>query len=276
MNRRSAEEVIVLLQRTRVHGKAVVVNQCDRDSVEQVGDVKIINTTERGLSRSRNMAIANASGDICLVCDDDEILEDDYQDIIINAYQENTDIDFALFILHNHPIRPWQKKQMKFNRRLAFSASSHQITFKRTRVLENHIQFDTRLGSGVSNCGGEENKFCFDCLGAGLKAICFPRYIASLIPDSGSQWWNGYTEKYFVDRAKFSNILLGSFWGKVYSLYFLLNKYKIIKKTTPLTKAAKILLLGRSSTPPHLNNCTSAHCEFDSIWQYFSKERIAA
>ena len=42
------------------------------DSMGNQHSATIIHTTERGLSNSRNMAIANAWGDICQISDDDE------------------------------------------------------------------------------------------------------------------------------------------------------------------------------------------------------------
>ena len=77
-----------IIKRSNVQSDVVVVNQCDHDSVEEFDflnkkgitcHAKFINTTERGLSRSRNMAIENAQkADVCYICDDDEYLVDDY------------------------------------------------------------------------------------------------------------------------------------------------------------------------------------------------------
>ena len=58
-----------IIERSNVQTDVVVVNQCDHDSVEEFDFVnkkgrtclaKFICTTERGLSRSRNMALFNA------------------------------------------------------------------------------------------------------------------------------------------------------------------------------------------------------------------------
>lgn len=77
-----------IIARSNIQTDVVVVNQCDYDSIEEFEfknkkgvtcRAKFINTTERGLSRSRNMAIANSWGDICYMCDDDELLADDYE-----------------------------------------------------------------------------------------------------------------------------------------------------------------------------------------------------
>ena len=107
-----------IIERSNVQSDVIVVNQCDKDSVEEFDFVnkkgrkchaKFICTTERGLSKSRNMAIRNAWGDICLICDDDETIADDCEEKILRAYSENPDaalIAFALLRKDNGKIYP--------------------------------------------------------------------------------------------------------------------------------------------------------------------------
>ena len=82
-----------LLSRMNLCSDAIVINQSNNNSVETIqwNDfcVKWINTTEHGLSKSRNMAIRNADADICLLADDDEILADGYVELIKNTFQTN-------------------------------------------------------------------------------------------------------------------------------------------------------------------------------------------
>ena len=63
-----------------ITGDAVVINQCDRDKkdthtrISAVGNdqrITYIETRERGLSRSRNMAKAAADADVCFLWDND-------------------------------------------------------------------------------------------------------------------------------------------------------------------------------------------------------------
>ena len=141
-----------IIQRSNVQTDVVVVNQCDRDSVEEFDFVnkkgktchaKFICTTERGLSRSRTMAIRNAWGDVCLICDDDELFPDDYKDIILKAYEEEPQADVIAFALDrkDHPkVFSKQKSNLDFKR--IGQTSSLQITFKRQSVLSKGISFD--------------------------------------------------------------------------------------------------------------------------------------
>lgn len=78
--------------KTGIKSDLLIVNQCDRNDYKEInveGHLwRMISTTERGLSKSRNMALKHAKGDICLLCDDDELLVKDYYERIINAYLE--------------------------------------------------------------------------------------------------------------------------------------------------------------------------------------------
>ena len=76
-----------IITRSNVKSNCVIINQCDEDSKEEISvdNNKIcfwINSAERGLSKSRNMAIHNSKADICLIADDDEIFNDDIEKII--------------------------------------------------------------------------------------------------------------------------------------------------------------------------------------------------
>ena len=68
-----------LLNKMNINSDAVVINQCDEDSYNEFNlngnHIVWINSTERGLSKSRNLAIKNSNADVCLICDDDEILK---------------------------------------------------------------------------------------------------------------------------------------------------------------------------------------------------------
>ena len=75
-----------IVKRTNIQTDAVVINQCDRNEIttyqfsnklNQICNVIFVSTIERGISKSRNMALKYATGDICIICDDDEILCDD-------------------------------------------------------------------------------------------------------------------------------------------------------------------------------------------------------
>ena len=57
-------------------------------------NINLINVNEIGLSKSRNLAIANAKADICLLADDDIVYENNFESIILNAFNLNPSASF--------------------------------------------------------------------------------------------------------------------------------------------------------------------------------------
>lgn len=193
-----------LLDKLNVQSDVVVVNQCNREGInlfEYNGyNVLWIDSTERGLSRSRNMALQNASADICVLCDDDERLSDGYPSMIKEAYSALPKADFIAFniIRIGSPITEKTFTKPKRIGRFKPYGSVH-ITFKRKRVVENGIRFDVRFGagSGVYSCG-EDSIFCMECHKSGLKMYTHPGFICEVTCEK-STWFKGYNEKYFYD-----------------------------------------------------------------------------
>lgn len=192
---------IDIVKRTNVVSDITVVNQCSNDYISKICTengyrLQIIESSDRGLSKSRNMAIRYASSDICLLCDDDEILYDNYANLIESAFEENPDADLIAFAL-DYSDKKYPKKKKKIGYLNALKISSVQITFRRNAIIENKIVFDERLGAGTGNGAGEEQKFLYDCIKAGLNIIFLPIYIGKVIRDSSSSWFHGYTKEYF-------------------------------------------------------------------------------
>ena len=96
-----------LVQKSRITGDVLVVNQCGHNGLYEYdtpeGRAKMIFTTDRGLTRSRNMAIANSRADICLLCDDDEVFVPDYEKTILSAYEDRPQADVIIFKMVNYP-----------------------------------------------------------------------------------------------------------------------------------------------------------------------------
>lgn len=220
-----------IIERSNVQSDVVVVNQCDKDSVEEFDFVnkkgrkchaKFICTTERGLSKSRNMAIRNAWGDICLICDDDETIADDCEEKILRAYSENPDaalIAFALIRKDNGKIYPKEKRSLGFKQIL--KTCSLQLTFSRDLIKTNHIWFDEKMGSGTGNGGGEENMFMLSIRRKGLKMLYYPQLIATVNPGA-SQWFQGYTKTFFENLGWTDRRIFGTSLGLLYLFYWII------------------------------------------------------
>lgn len=234
-----------IIARSNVPCDAVVINQCDEDKVEEFKfrnthgvecKVKFISTTERGLSKSRNMAIANSTADICVICDDDEVFPDDLTSIVSKAYNDIDKSDVIIFALERKDgNKKYPAKRKKIGLLQILKSSSHQITFRREKI-DNIISFDEKMGSGTGNGGGEEIKFLLDCKKKGYGVFYSPEIIATVLP-SDSQWFDGYTRKYMYNLGWTSRRLLGSFKGYAYILYQTVKKYPRYKGSYSLAEA---------------------------------------
>lgn len=248
-----------IIERGNVQSDVVVVNQCNEDKREEFKFLNkngreckalFISTTERGLSRSRNMALRNAWGDICLICDDDETLYDDCEEKILRGYKEHPEAGVIAFALNRADTgKQYPKEEKILGFRQILRTSSLQITFKRKLLFKQGkknlcIVFDELMGSGTGNGGGEENKFLFDCKKAGLKLLYIPSVIATVNP-SDSLWFNGYDEKQLNNIGWTSRRILGTFIGFVYILYFWFShRHQYKEKGISMLCAIRSLLKG--------------------------------
>lgn len=228
-----------IIQRTNVQSDVIVVNQCNYDSIEEfdfenkngrICHAKFISTTERGLSRSRNMAINNAWGDICLICDDDEVVADDCEETILGAYANNPNTALIAFsLIRNDTGKKYPKGKTALRFKQILKTSSHQITFNRNLIDKYNIKFDEKMGSGTGNGGGEENMFMFTVKKYGLKMLYVPDVIATVNP-SPSQWFQGYDNKYFENLGWVDRRIFGSIVGLIYLFYWIIFRRRVYSK----------------------------------------------
>lgn len=245
-----------ILQRSNVQTDVVVVNQCDCDKIEEFdftnkfGEIchcKFISTTERGLSRSRNMAIKHAPNNaICLLCDDDETLADDIKQKILAAYGRMPDASMIAFALTRNDLStpkvyPSTDRPLRFRQLL--STSSLQISFLKIKIAECGVTFDVKMGSGTGNGGGEENKFMLDIRRAGGKLYYAPECIATINPGE-SQWFNGYDAQYMQNLAWASRRSMGPMIAWAYIHHWVLTHRHFYKPYLSPIAAYKNLITG--------------------------------
>ena len=202
-----------------------------------------IDTPTRGLSVSRNLAIKNATADVCVIADDDEVFEDDLPQIINRGYAQCPQADVLIFTVGNRPVK-FGPKARKLKKWELLKINSVRTTFRRESILKKHISFDTLLGSGTGNGPGEENKFALDCYKIGLQIYFVPLKIATVLPGGKSNWFHGYDAQLFYTRGKSTRYIFGFWFACLYGLYFLLTKYPVYKKTISPWNAAKHLFSG--------------------------------
>lgn len=233
------QDVRALIVRENIQSDVLVINQCDEDREEEYSFVnkkgetctaRIIYTTERGLSRSRNMAMKNARGEICLFCDDDEVFENDYVEKVIDAFHNNPRYDIIVFRLQR-PQRVFPNKAYKVRIFQSGRIGSPQIGFRNIHTVTS-IHFCEKIGSGTGNGSGEENKFIVDNLRQGVKIRYEPLLIASVV-QTESQWFQGYSKQYWINRGWSSKIVYGYLIGYLFVWHTIsMRCYKVDKKNS--------------------------------------------
>lgn len=235
-----------LVHNSQLTGNVLMINQCDHeDYVEYTtisGTVRVFSTRDRGLTRSRNMAIANAIGDVCLICDDDEVFVSDYENAILTAYRDNPQADIIIFKMANRPASfPDRTMQLRFPKTM--KVSSWQISFRRERLLETGVRFDELLGAGTGNGAEEELKFLLDSQRAGLTIYYVPVVIASVAQEA-STWFAGFNETFFENRGATTRYILGTGLATLYAVYYVLRKRELYQQTISPGAALRAILRG--------------------------------
>lgn len=232
-----------IIKRSNIHCDCLVINQCNENNKIEDNNMTWINSTDRGLSKSRNLAIVNATSDICLISDNDEVFVKDVDKIIINAYKDIPEADIIVFEIRNH-ISKLKEKIYELSRLELLRVSSLQITFKRKSILNNNLKFDEKLGAGTGNGAGEENKFLLDAYDKGLKIYHCPIFIAEMIDNNESTWFSGYDEEYFYKRGSSTRYILGFVLSVIYAIYFLIIKHNLYKNNISFIDALKSIFWG--------------------------------
>lgn len=235
-----------LVRKSGLSGDVVVINQCQTDGFSQYptqnGTAKLYFTTDRGLTKSRNMAISKSSGDICLLCDDDEIFLPDYEARILHTYETLPQADVIVFKMVNRPVS-FPDRVMRLRFPLILKVSSWQISFRREALLEKAITFDVRLGAGTGNGGEEELKFLRDCEKAGLKIFYVPVEIASVAQEE-STWFHGFSDAFFENRGATTRYILGLGVASLYAVYYVLFKHKMYRDSISMMQATRAIFRG--------------------------------
>lgn len=221
----------------------VLVNQCDteREEIVSEGIHKMVKTPTKGLSVSRNLAIAHSAADVCLLADDDECFVDALEEILKKAYADCPDADIVVFKISNK-VKKLGCKVRRLRRLDLLRVCSVQISFRLSSV-KGIVSFDPKLGAGTGNGTSEENKFLLDCYKKKFKIYYVPVEIATL-SESESSWYRGHDEEFFFNRGKTTRYIMGLFPAVLYALYYLPVKYHEYKGQISVGKAAKCMIKG--------------------------------
>ena len=146
-----------IIEKIRITTDVLMINQANRERKKDIHSsdqrIRVIDTRQRGLSRSRNMALKYAQGDICLLCDEDEFLADGYADVIKRAFEKLPDAAVIAFRVENKQTR-LQPVVQRVGYLRSLKLASYQLAFRLEPIRKMGIQFDVLMGAGSGNgCG---------------------------------------------------------------------------------------------------------------------------
>lgn len=217
-----------LLDEMNIQSDAVVINQCDREKTEEFlykgHSIKWISVKERGIGKSRNMAIENADADIILFADDDIVYDDGMAQAVIRAFEEHKNSDIIVFNLESlNTERPefMVEQDINIGRFNFMRYGAAKIAVRTESINKNKLRFSLLFGGGAKYQCGEDNLFLIQAIKAGMNPVAVPVKIGC-VKQEESTWFKGYNEKYFKDRG----VLFGAMFGLWAPIYLLLIDIK--------------------------------------------------
>ena len=147
----------------------LIINQTNNDQNYLINkNVRVICTRERGLSKSRNMAIENSLADFLIISDNDNDFNlQSTIELICSIHKEQN----AVYIMNDQKklFHQWDHKIL--NSRDIMRIASWQMILNRKFLNNKKIRFDENFGLGCDYNHGEENILLSDILQADGRII---------------------------------------------------------------------------------------------------------
>ena len=238
-----------MIEKMNIQTDAVVGNQCQRASVEELflanGRALCLNTTERGVGKNRNTVLRNATADICVFADDDMTFVEGYPQIVERAFEECPRGDVLIFnLIEKHPRRYVNKKIKRIHPYNYARYGAARLAIRRQRVADAGITFNTMFGGGARYGSGEDTIFLKECLDKGLRVYAVPYAIAEIDQSAASSWFTGYNEKYFYDRGALYASMYPLMWRAIALRFLLRHSSRTCKGGMSFRAALKNMLRG--------------------------------
>lgn len=200
----------------------LVINQTNQDNLlnSDFPKVRVVNSFEKGLSKSRNLALRHAVGKIALVADDDVVFLPDFDTKIIESYQQNKDfsiICFQTLTTKNNPYSKYKNQAFNMKEKHFLNVLSIELTFKIQDLSEKNIVFNEYFGLGAKFEDAESLFFLRRANHNELKILFSPKNIVIHQEYSSS-------DEVVSDRLLYAK-MAGFYKKHQFLAYFLLFKF---------------------------------------------------
>lgn len=193
--------------------------------------VRVINSFDKGLSRSRNLALKNAKGKILLIADDDVVYKNDFDSTIVEAYNQykgKTVISFCIEKPNGLLFKKYlSKAKMNLSLMELFNVLSIEISVNKSNLDKIGVTFDENFGLGSQFEMGEEAIFLSDIKEQNQQIAFVPTVIATH-PEISSNEILDYKQRYYIQGAFLTRVLKADyFMGLATKLFFDLKQKKL-------------------------------------------------
>lgn len=158
----------------------LIVNQSiKKELASTIENIKVINSKELGLSKSRNLALKNSTKKLCWILDDDCVILPDAADLVIEAHEQYDGevLAFKTNTPDGKEMRDYDDLYRLLNHKTIENVLSPEITFKREAILNAGLKFDLRFGLGAQFQDSENYVFLDEVLKSNLKVGFVPKTI---------------------------------------------------------------------------------------------------
>lgn len=207
----------------------LIINQTDDDKLLNTtqANIRVINTLERGLAKSRNMAIRNISTRYAILTDDDVILRDNIYDKIQKAFSAFPKAGVIRFqaakekniLFSKYPDKPIANLSL-FSR---MGMSSIELVVNIDKLKDTKVFFDENFGLGATFGNALEQAFIDNVKKSDLQIAYYPELIVNH-PDDCSGRDSRSDKLYYVNGA-LARKMFGEFY-KFWALIFFFLKIK--------------------------------------------------
>lgn len=225
----------IFINNNRSDFQIIIVNQTSKNKILESTDsnIKVINSFEVGSPASRNLAIKNATADICLMADDDIVYEPNLKQTILDAYKTHSTAQFISFEAKNEFNKPQANypKEDWHNKSSLFEIYTWVITFKREAFKAHNIFFNHYFGVGSTFKGSTEYVFLRNAYDKGVKMYHVPKTIV-MHPEESSGRRMGSDNAFYASSARTHRFYgnLSYIWLLKYTLNVLRNKHISLKE----------------------------------------------
>ncbi|WP_395049869.1 glycosyltransferase [Flavobacterium sp.] len=211
----------------------LIINQTQENNllVSEFSNVRVINSFEKGLSLSRNLALKNAKGKIVLIADDDVVYKKDFDAKIIQAYNQFGNKAVISFSIEKPNGLLFKKylpgAKMNLSLMELFNVLSIEISINKLILDKLGVTFDENFGLGSRFEMGEEAVFLSDIKNQNQQIAFVPSVIASH-PEISSTERFDFGQRYYIQGAFLSRVLKANYFsGLATKLFFDLKQKKL-------------------------------------------------